>query len=325
MPRRPDDNPRKYRSPAEHNVHFEDVKMPCADGVHIHGWLMLRTPAPNNPLPTLIYFHGNAGNIGLRIPNALQMMQYLNVNILMVEYRGYGNSDSVSPSEAGLKLDGRAALDFVLKHPNLNKDKIFLFGLAFSLAEYAQQQQKQAVAGVIIENSFMSISAMVDHLMPIVAPLKGLILKMKWDNEVIVPKLQCPVLYLAGAADELVPHQHMLTLHRLSTQSKLNKLHIVPAGTHNDTWVKGGAEYFAAVKSFLAGAIEANSKFPMGGATLGGSSTAAVTSSTVSDMTQDSSGATTIPTMSNGLFGMVKDAVNKDGIKKGGESGKKEL
>lgn len=128
MPRRPDDNPRKYRSPAEHNVHFEDVKMPCADGVHIHGWLMLRTPAPNNPLPTLIYFHGNAGNIGLRIPNALQMMQYLNVNILMVEYRGYGNSDSVSPSEAGLKLDGRAALDFVLKHPNLNKDKIFLFG-----------------------------------------------------------------------------------------------------------------------------------------------------------------------------------------------------
>jgi hypothetical protein len=38
--------------------------------------------------PTIIFFHGNAGNIGLRLPNALQMLQYLNVNVLLVEYRG---------------------------------------------------------------------------------------------------------------------------------------------------------------------------------------------------------------------------------------------
>jgi pimeloyl-ACP methyl ester carboxylesterase len=325
IPRRPDGNPRKYRSPAEHNVHFEDVKMPCEDGVHIHGWLMLRTPAANNPLPTLVYFHGNAGNIGLRLPNALQMMQYLNVNILLVEYRGYGNSDDASPNEAGLKLDGRAALEFARKHPNLNKDKIFLFGrslggaVAFSLAEYAQQKNI-SLAGVIVENTFMGISAMVDHLMPLVAPLKGLILKMKWDSTVIVPNLQCPVLYLAGAADQLVPHEHMQTLHRLTAQSKLNKMHVVPDGTHNETWVRGGKEYWTAIREFLAGAIEVNSKFPMGGATLGGTS---VTTSTASDSRSVTSGTASIPTMSNKLFGMVKDAVGSD--KKSDEKGKKDL
>jgi hypothetical protein len=80
IPRRPDGNPRKYRSPAEHQIHFEDVMIPCEDGVKIHAWLMLRTPQ-KNPLPTFVYFHGNAGNVGLRLPNAMQMMQYLNINV----------------------------------------------------------------------------------------------------------------------------------------------------------------------------------------------------------------------------------------------------
>jgi abhydrolase domain-containing protein 13 len=329
IPRRPEGNPRKYRSPAEHQIHFEDVKIPCADGVQIHAWLMLRTqPGQKNPLPTFVYFHGNAGNIGLRLPNAIQMMQYLNVNILLVEYRGYGNSDNVSPNEAGLKLDGQAALKFVQKHPDLDKSKIFLFGrslggaVAFSLAEYAQQRQIP-IGGVIVENTFTSIPAMVDHLMPYVAPLKGLILKMKWDSEVIVPSLQCPVLYLAGAADQLVPHPHMLTLHRQTKQSKLNKLHVVPNGTHNETWMQGGQEYWMAIRSFLADAIEANSKFPMAGATTSSHSSATVTSSSLDAAA--SSSASSIPIMPNGLFGMVKEAVQGDNNKKDKDTGKKEL
>ena len=74
LPRRPDDNPSGYRSPEEHQVPFEDLYIECEDGVIIHSWLLLRTNTEKNMFPTIIFFHGNAGNIGLRLPNAIQMV-----------------------------------------------------------------------------------------------------------------------------------------------------------------------------------------------------------------------------------------------------------
>jgi hypothetical protein len=101
IPKKPSDNPKGYRSPGERNIPFKECDIECSDGVHIHAWLM---PFDRNA-PTIIFFHGNAGNIGLRLPNAIQMRSYLECNMLMVEYRGYGESDNVPPTEEGLKLD----------------------------------------------------------------------------------------------------------------------------------------------------------------------------------------------------------------------------
>jgi pimeloyl-ACP methyl ester carboxylesterase len=116
IPRRPRQNPRRYRSPQEHDLPFESHKITCSDGVMIHAWLILQPQPTTSTVPTILFFHGNAGNIGLRLPNAVQMYQHLKCNILMVEYRGYGDSDSVAPSEAGLKLDAEASLRFALDH-----------------------------------------------------------------------------------------------------------------------------------------------------------------------------------------------------------------
>jgi hypothetical protein len=157
LPKRPSQNPRKYRSPDEHQIPFENIYIECEDGVKIHSWLLMRTREKND-LPTLVFFHGNAGNIGLRIPNALKMIQYLNVNVLMVEYRGYGESDSVAPNERGLKLDAEASLKFISKHPKIDPSRIFVFGrslggsVAFHAALYAETKGIP-LAGVIVENS----------------------------------------------------------------------------------------------------------------------------------------------------------------------------
>jgi len=265
IPRRPSQNPRRYRSPSEHQIPFENHRIECSDGVAIHSWLLLReeeTEQKSN-LPTLIFFHGNAGNIGLRIPNAMQMLQYLNVNVLMVEYRGYGDSDSATPNEAGLKLDAEAALKFLAKHPKIDSSKIFAFGrslggaVAFHMAEYAEAQGLP-LAGVIVENTFTSIAAMVDHLMPYIAPLKALVLRIGWNSGTIVPNLELPILFLAGARDQLVPHPHMLELYRSATRSRLTKMHVVPEGTHNETWMQGGQDYWDAIRSFLAQVMNSN-------------------------------------------------------------------
>jgi hypothetical protein len=73
-----------------------------------------------------------------------------------------------------------------------------------------------------------------------------------------VPKLTTPTLFLAGAKDTLVPHEHMKRLHRERSRGKINslvRLHVVKDGTHNETWLQGGKEYWMAIQSFLKDAL----------------------------------------------------------------------
>ena len=175
----------------------------------------------------------------------------------MVEYRGYGESDSAKINEAGLKLDAEAAFDFIQSHPQNNTDRIFLFGrslggaVVFHLAHSIQMNQKK-LAGVIVENTFLSISKMVDSVMPFLSPVKRFVLAINWDSERLVPMIKCPVLYLAGDRDEIVPHYHMKELFELSGKaSKYSTIHIVRGGTHNESWLQGGKKYYEAMSDFM--------------------------------------------------------------------------
>lgn len=301
IPRRPGHNPRRYRSPEEHGIPFESHMIQCSDGVKINAWFLDRA-LPNRP--TLIFFHGNAGNIGLRLPNALKMYQYLDANILLVEYRGYGDSDTAKINEAGLKLDAEASLRFLREekkeHPSVDVSKVFIFGrslggaVAFHLAQYAENNNIP-LAGVIVENTFLGIPEMVDTLMPYIAPMKFLILRMFWRSSHIVPSLTSPILYLAGKKDELVPHDHMLKLYDTSKLSRLVRLHIVKNGTHNETWLQGGEEYYNKIKQFIEEALSLSSA---NGCKVDGKTTAAT-------VNIDAADAKSIPTMSSNILGML--------------------
>lgn len=212
------------------------------------------------------------------------MFHNLKVNVWLVEYRGYGDSDDATPSEEGLKLDAEAALRFAHDETgaharHVDRTRIFAFGrslggaVTFHLAQYSRTVGiKYPLAGILVENTFTSISNMVDHVMPFVAPIKGLVLRIGWDSASAVPKLgDMPVMLLAGAKDTLVPHSHMQELFRLCkrTYSKaadddddgdLVKMHVVEDGTHNETWAKGGKEYWRAIQNFFGAVFEAEER-----------------------------------------------------------------
>ena len=70
FPQKPTDNTSPFRSPGEWTVKgkrshgtdsipFEEEHLLTSDGKLIHTWLMLQKNSNN--VPTLIYFHGNAG------------------------------------------------------------------------------------------------------------------------------------------------------------------------------------------------------------------------------------------------------------------------
>ena len=79
------------------------VRLKTEDGESLLAWSI--PPAPDRPL--ILYFHGNAGGLDLRVER-FRAMAKAGMGLLAIEYRGYASSTG-SPSERGLKLDGEAA------------------------------------------------------------------------------------------------------------------------------------------------------------------------------------------------------------------------
>ena len=93
--------------PADFGLSAEDLAITTDDGVMLHGWWIA---GPGDRV--LIWFHGNAGNVADRLPNARWFVDNLGVSVVLVDYRGYGRSAG-TPDEAGVYLDGLAVYDAV--------------------------------------------------------------------------------------------------------------------------------------------------------------------------------------------------------------------
>lgn len=248
---------RRYRDQSKtKSIPFEDNMIETIDGIRIHTWLLLQEDSNN--VPTIVYWHGNAGNMGFRLKNAAEMYSYIGVNILMVDYRGYGKSEG-SPTEEGLKADAESVLRYIKGHPKLTNSSIILFGrslggavsiaLAYKFPDY--------INGIILENTFLSISAMVDVLLPYVKWFKHLILRIKWNSDEKIKQLKQPIMFISGGMDNLVPPKHSRILYNLAALSSHKDFFYVSDGSHNDTWEKaamknGHDNYYQRIKKFIS-------------------------------------------------------------------------
>lgn len=201
--------------------------------------------------PTMIFFHGNAGNISHRLLNVSEMYRAgLECNVFLVEYRGYGLSEG-EPTEEGLMLDAECALEYIRSRSDINTQKLFLFGRSLGGAVSIRlfQQYSHLLRGMIVENTFLSIPKMIDFLFPALRYVKFLSCN-KWPSEEHIQHIakDAPILFLAGGADEIVPHEHMQELYRLCS-SKLKDMVVFPKGKHNETWLQ--PNYHEAIISFI--------------------------------------------------------------------------
>ena len=109
-------------------------------------------------------FHGNAGNIGHRVPIAKVLEENIGCNVLMLEYRGYGLSTG-TPDEEGIRIDAQTALDYIRHQKETQGGKIIVFGQslggAVAIQLVAKNQEAGDIAGMILENTFTSIREMI--------------------------------------------------------------------------------------------------------------------------------------------------------------------
>jgi len=205
----------------------------------------------NNGLPTILFFHGNAGNIAHRLPQANIMYKRVPANLALVSYRGYGLSEG-EPSEEGLKKDAQAVLDYLWQRPDLDKSRFICFGSSIGggVALSLSHSNQDKIKGVIVENTFTHLEDMLTVLYPFLSPFKFL-LKNKWPNRDLVPDLKMGILFLSGRKDELVPPTMMDSLFELATKSTIKKFVRFTNGTHNDTWFVDTKAYGQHIASFI--------------------------------------------------------------------------
>lgn len=210
-------------TPAALGLAFEDVFIKTEDNVTINAWLVKSSTQRG----TLIFCHGNAGNIGDRLEKILLFHQ-MGLNVLIVDYRGYGKSQG-QPSEAGIYKDAVAAYDYLRSRKDIDHSSIVGYGDSLGGAVVIDLATKRDLAALISHSSFTSAADMAKTIYPFVP---SFLLGTKLDSVAKVRTTAVPKLFIHSRADEIVPFRLGERLYQAAAQPKE---FLELSGGHNDT------------------------------------------------------------------------------------------
>jgi fermentation-respiration switch protein FrsA (DUF1100 family) len=218
----------------------QDVWFTTKDSVKLHGWYVPSEGA----VATLLFFHGNAGNITHRLENIF-FLHHLKINVFIFDYRGFGRSEG-DPDEDDIYLDSQAAYDTVLTQPGVSPSSLFIFGRSLGGVFASYTASKNPAAGLILESTFTNAVDMADRMIPM---LPGWFISAELNTQEHVANLKMPKLFIHGTRDTLIPFTMGRELYKAAAEPK-EFYSIVGAG-HNNTWRVGGKEYFDTIQEFV--------------------------------------------------------------------------
>lgn len=231
-------------TPAERGLAYEEVRIETADGVALAGWYVPAAPERG----VVLFFHGNAGNISHRL-DTLELFHDLGLSTLIIDYRGYGQSQG-RPSEQGTYLDAEAAWRYLVEERQVPPDRMIFFGRSLGGAVAAYLAQRHPPRALILESTFTSapdIAADIFSFLP-VRPL----VRFQYNTLARLADIRCPVLIVHSPDDEVIPYSHGRRLFAAAAEPR-EFLEI--RGGHNAGFLVS-ANYRAGLELFIARYIE---------------------------------------------------------------------
>jgi len=194
-----------HASPADFPFKIDEITVPVGldRTQRLTGW-WLPTPLPE--AKTVLYFHGNDGNVSVSVREVTPLVD-LQYSVCLIDYRGYGKSERLFPSEQSVYEDAEAVWNYAVRERGIDPAQIYIYGqsLGGAIAIELARHHPEA-AGLIVESSFTSIYDMARLDIRYRALPLNLLLHQRFDSLNKVPGLKLPVLFMHGTADEIVPY-----------------------------------------------------------------------------------------------------------------------
>ena len=227
-------------TPQAYGLRFEPVTIETEDDERLAGWWV---PA-ENARGTVLFFHGNAGNISHRL-DYLAMFNRLRYSTLIVDYRGYGESTG-SPSEQGTYRDARASWDH-LRHARMARAQdIVVVGESLGGAVAAWLAARERPRAVVLASTFTSVPDLGAQVYPFL-PVR-LLSRFRYDSLAAVKAISSPLLVAHSPEDDIIPYAHGRALFAAAGEPKE---FLELAGGHNDGFVFMRNEWVEALGAFL--------------------------------------------------------------------------
>jgi hypothetical protein len=214
----PEPLPADHRFTLGDDVHETWVDVPGARLNALH----LRLPHPDG---VVFFLHGNAGNLQSWFINP-EFYRQLNLDLFMIDYRGYGKSSGRIGSEAQLMADARAAWDTIA--PQYVGKKRIVYGRSLGTGPAAQLAADVQPELTVLVSPYESMQALAaEHY----AWVPSAVLRYPLRTDLALPAIHGPVLLAHGEADTLIPAQHSRRLKAIAPQAELL---LVPGAGHGD-------------------------------------------------------------------------------------------
>ncbi|CAN5393010.1 alpha/beta hydrolase [soil metagenome] len=206
----------------------------------LHG-LFLANPSPNAPV--MLYLHGARWDV-TGSASRVRRMQELGFSVLAVDYRGFGQSTDVLPSETLAYEDAHAAWEWLAKQYPTRQRYIFGHSLGATIAVDLAASQPDA-AGLIVEGGFTSVAAVFGTFKWGWLPI-GPLITQRFDAGSKIGKVKAPVLVVHGSEDRLIPERLGRALYEKASQPK--RFVLVEGGSHHNTNSVGQRQYREALR-----------------------------------------------------------------------------
>jgi hypothetical protein len=239
--------------PGDAGLSHDEVHFQATDGTRLHGWFV---PAAGGQL-TVLFLHGNAGNIGHRL-DSLRIFNRLGLSTFIFDYRGYGRSDG-RPSEEGTYRDAQGAWRYLVEVRGVPADRVVFFGRSLGCAVATWLATRHPPRALIIESCFTSVPELARLYYPLL-PVR-LLARIRYDTLQRIQEVRAPVLVVHSQADEIVPFDHGRRVFQAAGEPKV----FLPIeGSHNDGFLQSGQHYVAGLERFL-GSVQAGHQPPAAG------------------------------------------------------------
>ena len=232
---------RLMTTPDQGGMTYEDVFFDTEDSVRLHGWFV---PA-ESARATLLFFHGNAGNISHRI-ESIRIFHDLGLSVFIFDYRSYGRSGG-RISEKGVYADGRAALKVLGEKYGTPPEEVIYFGRSLGGGAAIELATHATPKALIIESGFPSVPELGQRVYPWL-PVRWLG-RIRFDSKPRVARLDCPKLFIHSRDDEIAP---FAMGQRLFDTAAEPKSFLETRGDHNSGFLGSGAIYVDGLAGFLA-------------------------------------------------------------------------